>query len=267
MSLIKLLFIGDVVGDNGLDFLVKHLPELKHKYQYDSLVVNAENVWNGKGLNESEAKILFNAGANVLTTGNHIWDNWKSRPLLATNDKVLRPLNYPSGNPGKGYTYFVSKDNVEICVLQLQGRTYMQSIDCPFHAADYALRAIRERTQNIIVDIHAESTAEKIALANYLDGRVSAIFGTHTHVQTADAQIMPKGTGYISDVGMTGPYDSVLGMKTDIAIKRFTLQTAHKYELAEADFKIAGCFVMIDSYSGQTLNIESFMFPSFVRNV
>jgi metallophosphoesterase (TIGR00282 family) len=263
---IKLLFIGDVVGKQGLKFLLENFENIKSKYQPNLIVVNGENTDDGKGINEEQSNDLFNAGVNVITTGNHIWDNWKSRPLLAKNDYVLRPFNYPPGNVGKGFKIF-NIGKIPVAILQLQGRTFMQTIDCPFRAADIALKMINERTNVVIVDFHADATAEKIAMGWHLDGRASCVLGTHTHIQTADASILEQGTAYISDVGMTGPYNSVVGMRKDIALKRLILQTAHKYEMAEGDMKIAGAFVEIDSETGQAMKIESFMYPKFVNSV
>lgn len=264
MENVKILFIGDVVGEISLHELKEKLPRLIQKYGIDFTVVNGENIWEGKGLNEIEANMLFKAGADVITTGNHVWENWKSRPLLENNRKVLRPLNYPPENPGEGF-YIASKKGLKIAVLQLQGRTYMQPIDCPFNSADIALEEIRKETNIIIVDFHAEATAEKSALGWHLDGRVSAVIGTHTHIQTADASILPGGTAYLTDVGMTGPYDSVLGMKKEIALKRFQLQTAHKYEVAENDLRIACCIVSVDTATGHASGIKSFMEPEFEK--
>lgn len=264
---ISVVFIGDIVGEEALYFLVDNLNTIKSKYNPDFIVANGENVWNGKGINEQEANTLFNAGINVITTGNHIWENWKSRPLLAKESRVIRPINYPIGNPGYGYTIVPLGEDTEIAVIQLQGRTYMQAIDDPFSSVDVVLEKIQKRTNKIIVDFHAEATAEKIAMAWHLDGKVSSIFGTHTHVQTADAQILPGGTGYITDVGMTGPYDSVLGMDKNVALNRFKLGTAHKFELAKDDHKIAIAHVIIDSESGLTLSINSEVFPDFSKSV
>ncbi len=262
----NLLFIGDIVGDDALKFLVDNLGELKEKYKPDVMIANGENIWNGKGLNEQEANVLFDAGFSVITTGNHIWENWKSRPLLASNGNVLRPLNYPSGNPGKGYT-IIDIGDIKIGVIQLQGRTFMQSIDCPFKAAENAFKNIKKHTNNIFVDFHAEATAEKMAFAKNFDGEVTAIVGTHTHIPTADSQIMPKGTAYISDVGMTGPHDSVIGMDSQIAIRRYILQTAHKYEMATDDMKINGVSINFDEETGQAYSIEHFTFPKFINTI
>lgn len=263
---LSVLFLGDVVGENGLDFVIENLQMLIDKYNANYIVVNGENVWQGKGINETEANALFDAGVHVITTGNHIWENWKSRPLIASNNKVLRPLNYPSGNPGMGF-HITIDDKVEAAVVQLQGRTFMAHIDCPFKAADFAIKKISEKTNNIIVDFHADATAEKMAMGWYLDGKVSAVLGTHTHTPTADAQILPKGTAYITDVGMCGPHNSVIGMNKDVAIKRYILQTAHKYEVAEGDLKINGVNVKIDASTGQAMSIEHFTYPKFVNQL
>lgn len=264
---ISLIFVGDVVGEIGLDNLVENLPAIKEKHKANALVVNGENVWQGKGINEEEANKLFNVGVHVITTGNHIWENWKSRPLLAKDNRVIRPLNYPNGNAGFGFTTFKAENGEEVGVLQLQGRTFMQSIDCPFSTSDFAISKLKEKTNKIVVDFHAEATAEKQALGWHLDGKVSTILGTHTHVQTADAQILPQGTGYITDVGMTGPYDSVLGMDKNIALRRFQLQTAHKFQVAEKDLRIAYVHVMIDGETGQTISIKNYMLPDYSNTV
>jgi 2',3'-cyclic-nucleotide 2'-phosphodiesterase len=263
---IKLLFIGDIVGKQALSFLCENIEQLISKYSANLVVVNGENTDDGKGINEEQSEELFKHGVNVITTGNHIWDNWKSRPLLVKNDKILRPMNYPPGNPGRSFKV-LTMIGTDVAILQLQGRTYMQTIDCPFRAADNALKILADKSKIIIVDFHAEATAEKIAMGWHLDGRVSAVIGTHTHIQTADASILPEGTAYISDVGMTGPYNSVVGMRKDIALKRLLLQTAHKYEMADGDIKIAGVVAEIDSETGQAMKIESFMFPKFVNSV
>jgi metallophosphoesterase (TIGR00282 family) len=255
------LFIGDVVGHVGLREVLRTLDELKTRYTADVVIVNGENIVDGKGLSEVEAAQLTAAGVHCITTGNHIWENWKARPLLATNPNVLRPFNYPPENPGRGWTIVTLPDSRTIGVLQIQGRVYMQPIDDPFKAADNAIAKMSPRTKMILVDFHADASAEKIAMGWYLDGRVSAVLGTHTHVQTADATILPGGTAYISDTGMSGPYDSVLGMKKEIAIKRLMLQTAHKYEVAEKDLRVCGVHLVLDEDTGRALTIEPFAWP------
>ncbi len=257
-STLNLLFVGDVVGESALMHTAAALPQLIRDHSIDVVVVNGENVWDGKGINEQEAAVLFEAGTHVITTGNHIWENWKSRPLLSSNPRVIRPHNYPRENPGKGYCTITIEDGLLVSIVQLQGRVFMQSIDCPFRAADQLIPKLREQSPIIIVDFHADATAEKIAMGWHLDGRVSAVLGTHTHVQTNDASILPGKTAYISDVGMSGPYNSVVGMAKDIALKRLLLQTAHKYELAKGDYRVSGVVVRINADNGQAEHIESF---------
>lgn len=260
---LNILFIGDVVGNPGMKAVRDHLPIFIEKYEPDLVVINGENAADGKGITETESKQLFLYGADVITSGNHVWDNWKGKPLLSTNQKILRPLNYPPGNPGLGFCFHQIDDNLEVAVLNLQGRTFMQTIDCPFRAADFALGIIEQRTKIILVDFHAEATAEKIAMGWHLNGRVSAVVGTHTHIQTNDARILSEGTAYISDVGMTGPYDSVVGLKKDIALKRFMLQTPFKFEMAEKDSHLCGAFIKVDRVTSKSVAIESFIYPKW----
>lgn len=257
-STITVVFIGDVVGESALMHVAATIPVLQREHGADVIIVNGENVWDGKGINEQEASVLFDAGVHVITTGNHIWENWKSRPLLASNPKVLRPFNYPRENPGRGYVTVTVGEGIQVSVLQLQGRVYMQSIDCPFRAADYILPKIVETSPIVLVDFHADATAEKIAMGWHLDGRVSAVLGTHTHVQTNDARVLPQGTAYISDVGMSGPYNSVVGMVKEVALKRMILQTAHKYETAKGDYRVCGAVIRINADSGRALSIAPF---------
>ena len=261
----NVLFIGDVVGTSGLALVTKMLKSLNEKYEADFTIVNGENIAEGKSLTKKHAQELFDAGTHVITSGNHVWDRWDSRGLLAEDRRILRPANYPRENAGSGITIQTAKNGVRVGVLNLQGRTYMQTIDCPFKTSNWALEKILPETQVVIVDFHAEATAEKEAMGRYLDGKVSAVLGTHTHVQTADAQIFPQGTAYLTDVGMSGPYDSVVGMRTDIAIRRFIYQTPFKYEVAKDEVRIAGVALTIDIASGQALKIEPFMFPEFAK--
>ncbi len=262
---VRVLFIGDVVGTGALSMVSRMLPGLASKYRSDFIIVNGENIADGKSLQKKHAEELFNAGAKVITTGNHVWDRWDVRALLAEDRRIIRPANYPRENAGSGYAIGETKDGIKIGVVNLQGRTYMQTIDCPFRVSHWALDKVGEHTNIIIVDMHAEATAEKQTLARYLDGKVSAVLGTHTHVQTADAQILPNGTAYISDVGMSGPYESVIGMKVDVAIKRFVNQTPYKYEIAKDGIRISGVSIAIDVATGAAVEIEPFMFPNFDR--
>ena len=260
---LNILFIGDIVGAPGLELTTTLINNYVQKYHIDFCIANGENLVDGKGINEESAAKLFEIGIHVITGGNHLWDNWHARKLLAINRNVLRPLNYPSENAGNGYVVFDLGEKGKVGVLNLQGRVYMQPIDCPFKKADWALSKIHEQTKIVFVDMHAEATAEKMALGWYLDGRVSALVGTHTHIQTADARILPRGTAYITDVGMTGPYDSVIGLKKDIAIRRFLHQTPYKYEMASFDVRLCGVYVQVEVESGKALKFESFVFPAF----
>lgn len=261
MRTMNILFIGDLVGHVGMRELLRRLPSLKSEYSPDCIIVNGENIVDGKGLSDAEAKELFDAGVHCITTGNHIWENWKARPLLASNPLVLRPMNYPAENPGRGWTVVTLPGGRKVVVMQAQGRAYMQAIDCPFKAVDAALNKVALESKIIILDFHADASAEKIAMGWHCDGRASAVLGTHTHTQTNDGQILPKGTAFISDVGMTGPYDSVLGMNKDIALRRFLLQTAHKYEVAENDIRICGVHLVVDEATGMAQSITPFMSP------
>ena len=262
-----ILFIGDVVGQVGLQAVVNQLPILKQKYSADCIIVNGENIVDGKGLSEKEAEDLFAAGVHCITTGNHVWENWKSRPLLQSEPRVLRPLNYPAGNPGRGWSVITLPDMRKVGVVQIQGRVFMQPIDDPFAAVDDALNKLKTETKIVVVDFHADATAEAIAMGWHLDGRVSAVVGTHTHIQTADATILPEGTAYVTDVGMSGPYDSVIGMKKEVALKRMKLQTAHRYEVASGDVRVCGAHIIVDEDSGEALAIETFSTPPPRRSI
>jgi metallophosphoesterase (TIGR00282 family) len=262
---LNILFIGDIVGLEALGMVTRLLPGFKEKYSAEAAIVNGENIFDGKSLNKKQAEELFAAGANIITTGNHVWERWEARPLLKEEHRILRPLNYPRENGGYGFATFETPSGVKVGVLSIQGRVFLPQIDCPFKAADWAVETLLEQTPNIIVDFHAEATAEKQAMGFYLDGRVSAVLGTHTHVQTADERILPQGTAYITDVGMTGPYNSCVGLRTDIAIKRFMLATPHKYEIGQGDLKISGVVIEIDPTTGRAHRIERVTFPEFER--
>jgi len=264
MASLNILFIGDIIGKPGLDLVQTWLPSLIQKYKTDFVIANGENVSDGKGCTDKEGKILFGLGVHVITGGNHTWDKHQSQDYLKNEPRSLRPLNYPKGTYGNGYNISETK-NGKVAVLNLQGRTFMAAIDCPFRSTDWILPKIKAETNIIIIDFHAEATAEKNALIQYLDGKVTAVIGSHTHVQTADERIFPQGTGYITDVGMTGPYDSVIGMKTVAAVNRFIYQTPQKYETAVDDNHLSGVFLKVDKDSGKTIEIERILFPDFVK--
>ncbi len=259
---LTLLFVADVVGQPGCEILARLLPGMKKQYRADLVIANGENANNnGKGITEKIARRFFNLGVDIITGGNHTWENRKIAELFETEPRILRPANYPEGNPGKGYYILTLLDQTKVAVINLQGRTYMFPIRCPFRMADELIEEIRQETRLIIVDFHAEATAEKIALGWYLDGRVSAIIGTHTHVQTADERILPKGTAYITDAGMTGAHDSVIGMKINGAIERFIHQTPRKFDVANENLKFSGVVVSIDKLTGKALKIQRIFAP------
>lgn len=255
--------MGDIVGKPGVEMTTAIFKGLLEKHRIDFCIANGENLTDGKGMSEEDAKKVFELGVHVLTSGNHVWDRWDSRKVLGSNRNILRPLNYPRDNAGNGYVIYELADKAKIGVVNVQGRTYMQPLDDPFKSLDWALAKINEQTRVSIVDFHAEATAEKIAMGWYVDGRASALIGTHTHTPTADAKILPRGTAYITDVGMTGPYDSVIGMKKEQAIYRFLKQTPHKYETATNDVHFCAVVVEVDIETGKAAKIEQIIFPKF----
>ena len=257
---INVLFIGDIVGQPGLEIAAKLTPAIREKHKIDFCIANGENGCNGKGLTQKLARQYFTLGIDVITSGNHIWYNKDIYELLKTDPRIIRPLNYPDGNWGRGSTV-IEVGDVKVAVLNLQGRTFMYAIDCPFKRGISEVRRLSKQTNIIIVDFHAEATAEKIALAWYLEGKVSAVLGTHTHVPTADERILPQGTAYITDVGMTGPFDSVLGLTKEVAINRFIHQTPHRYKTAEHDLKLCAVVVRINKENGQATAIERLCLP------
>jgi metallophosphoesterase (TIGR00282 family) len=260
---LNILFIGDIVGKPGLEMASTILKSLLEKHRIDMCIANGENLTDGKGLSEEDAKKLFDLGVHVITSGNHVWDRWDSRKVLGGNRNILRPLNYPRENAGNGFVVYELEGKGKIGVLNVQGRTYMQPLDDPFKTVDWALGKINEQTKISILDFHAEATAEKIAMGWYVDGRVSALVGTHTHTPTADAKILPRSTAYITDVGMSGPYDSVIGMNKEQAIQRFLKQTPHKYETATNDVHLCAVVVEVEIETGRALRIEQVIFPKF----
>ncbi len=250
----NILCIGDVIGTVGCDFLRRHLSSYKRLKGVDAVIVNGENSADTNGITPSSADMLFNAGADLITTGNHCFQRKESYELYDSSLPVIRPANYPSDVPGRGVEV-LDLGKYQIAVVNLMGLVGMQEpLDCPYKTADRLLDTIREKV--IIVDFHAEATAEKRALAEYLDGRVTAVFGTHTHVLTADEQILPKGTGFITDIGMTGPINSVIGVKTEAAIKRMTTHMPVRLEYADGECMINGVLFEVDPSSGKTLSAE-----------
>jgi len=257
MAHITVLFFADVVGKPGRFILSEMCKSLRERYEADYVIANSENAAGGFGVTPEISRKIFTYGVNCQTSGNHIWDRIDILKYLDEEPRLLRPSNFPPGAPGQGF-YIDEASGVKIAVLNLMGRTYMKDLDCPFRAADRDLKIIRETTDVIIVDFHAEATSEKQAMAYYLDGRVSAVIGTHTHVQTADETIYPRGTAYISDVGMTGPHDSIIGMAVKPSLGRFLTGMPKRFTCASDDIKISGVVLTIDADSGRAEKIERF---------
>ncbi|MHB8764532.1 MAG: TIGR00282 family metallophosphoesterase [Deferrisomatales bacterium] len=250
----RILFLGDVVGEPGLAAL-RRLPSLSARLGADLVVANGENTANGLGITAKTAREMRSAGVQVVTTGNHVWDKKEFLGEIDALPWVIRPANYPPGAPGRGWCG-VEVGGVLVAVANLSGRIFMDPLDCPFRAADRVLGEIGARTRVVLVDFHAEATSEKRALGWHLDGRVTAVLGTHTHVATADAQVLPGGTGYITDVGMTGPRDSVIGVPREGAVTRFVSQLPARLGVAKTDAVLCGVLVEADPATGRCLGIE-----------
>ena len=254
-SIINILFLGDVVGQPGNRAVFFNLKNLIKKYNADFTVINGENSADGFGLLPAAADQFFQSGADVITTGNHVWQKAELYPYLDEKETVLRPANFPPGVPGHG-SCIVEKHGIKLAVVNLQGRENMSSIDCPFRAGREIVKKIRKETPLILVDFHAEVPSEKEALCCYLDGQISALVGTHTHVQTADERILKGGTAYITDVGMTGPEESVIGTVKEISMERSLTQMPLKMEIADLPAVLCGVLIKADAENGKALSIE-----------
>jgi len=248
---VLILAIGDIIGKPGRQAIQKLLPELKEQHSPDLVIANGENVAGGIGLTSITARELLEAGVNVITSGNHIWAHKEIIPYLDSEMPILRPLNYPPGVPGRGYII-----RGRAMVVNLMGRTFMGDLDCPFRTIDKLLAELKDKPPVIIVDFHAEATSEKMALGRYLDGRVSAVLGTHTHVGTIDAQILSGGTAYVTDIGMTGPMDSVIGDDAEAVIQRFLTAIPHRLSVGKGKIIFNAMLVEIDDNTGKALSIE-----------
>ncbi len=261
---LNVLFVGDIIGEPGYNLTKSLLPSFISKYKINFVIANAENISGGMGLLEKDAKDLLDLDIDVLTGGNHTMDKLQAHRYINQAEDVLRPMNYPRGAYGFGFgVYSVPGFECKVGVVNLQGRVFMKAIDCPFRSFDWGYEKIKEKTNIILVDFHAEATSEKIAFAWYADGRATAVFGTHTHVQTADNHLLPGGTAYITDIGMTGPYDSVIGMKKEQSIKRFVYATPQKHQVAEDDLRFAAVHCEIDTETGKALSINRIFYPEF----
>jgi hypothetical protein len=243
---LKVFAIGDIVGRAGRDYLKGRMQGIVDQHRIDLVIANGENAAGGKSITPNVAKELFDMGVRVITTGNHVWDSKEIMTMLDAEPALLRPANYPNRAVGHGYCV-VSVRGYNVCVINLQGRTFMPAIDCPFMVFDGIYNEVKDRVSAIIVDLHAEATSEKRAFGWYVDGRASAVFGTHTHVQTADEEILTAGTGYITDIGMTGPFDSVIGMEKRSSIERFLSQTRVKFDVASENVKLNGIIIEINA--------------------
>jgi len=256
----NILFIGDVVGAPGRRALEELLPRLVDRHFIDLVIANGENAAGGLGITPLVADQLLGYGIDVLTSGNHIWKHKEILPYLEATDRLVRPANYPPETPGQGLSLVETAAGEKAAVLNLEGRVFMSPLECPFRTVDRLLASIPPQVKVIIVDIHAEATSEKQAMGWHLDGRVSAVVGTHTHVQTADERILPGGTGYISDAGMTGPVDSVIGMKKEIILERFLSQLPQPFKVATQNIQLQGVILKIDA-QGRCQEISRLLLP------
>ena len=252
----KLLFIGDIVGEPGRKAIMKRLPALVAQHQIDIIIGNGENVAGGFGITPDLAEEMFDLGISAITLGNHAWDKKEIIPFMEKEPRLLRPANYPDGVPGRGTLLINIPGQEPVGLIQVMGRAFMPTLDCPFRVAEREVSSLRQMAKTVIVDMHAETTSEKMAMGHFLDGTVSAVLGTHTHVQTADETILTKGTAYITDVGMTGPIHSVIGMKKDMVITKFLTQLPRRFEVASGPAVFSAALLKIDSTTGHAIEIQ-----------
>lgn len=257
----RLLFVGDVMGKPGRRALRALLPRLVDQKRADYVVVNVENAAGGYGVNPEVLAEFADLPIDCYTTGNHVWDKKEGIEILDREPRLLRPANYPEGNPGKGLYLGETAAGIPVATINLEGRVFMHHLESPFAVADRLLAGIAGKAKVVLVDFHADATSEKQAMGFYLDGRVSAVLGTHTHVPTADDRVLPQGTAFLTDVGMTGPYESIIGMRVDKVLKRFLLQTPSSFEVAKRDVRLAAAVVDIDESTGKARAIERLLVP------
>ncbi len=251
----NILFIGDIVGRPGRLALTSRLDRLVDLHHVDLVVANGENAAAGFGLTVDIARDFLSLGINVITSGNHIWDKKEILGYLDRQERLLRPANYPGDVPGRGCGIFTTSAGIKVGVINLEGRVFMSNLECPFRCADRLVAELRQHTPIILVDFHAEATSEKVALGHYLDGRVSAVVGTHTHIQTADEQILSGGTGYLTDAGMTGSSDAVIGIRKELAIEKFLTQLPVRFEVAKKDPVLCGVLFTVDEETGRATGV------------
>jgi metallophosphoesterase (TIGR00282 family) len=255
----RILFIGDIVGTPGMTIVRRAVPVLVQQERLDLVVANAENAAGGSGLTPSLYRKLRNSGVDLITLGDHVYKKMEIGPTMQAEERVCKPANFPPEAPGKEFAFALARNGVAVAAFCVLGRTFMRACDCPFHAADRVLKALEGKTRIILVDVHAEATADKYLLGHHLKGRVSAVLGTHTHVPTADEQILPGGTAFISDVGMTGPYESILGRRIDRVLPTTVTFVPSSFEVAEGDPRLGGAIVDVDETTGQATAIRRFM--------
>jgi metallophosphoesterase (TIGR00282 family) len=257
----RLLFIGDIVGRPGRRAIFNLLEQIIKSYEIDFIIANGENAAGGMGITPAIASEILDKGVDVLTSGNHIWAKKEIIPFLNEEERILRPANYPGKVPGRGIGVYRARGGEKIGVLNLEGRVFMKNLDCPFRTGEREIESLSKETKIIIVDFHAEATSEKVAMGWFLNGKVSAVIGTHTHVQTCDEKVLDEGTAYITDVGMTGPLASVIGIRTQIAIDRLLTQIPWKFDVATDDVELQGVIVDIDSDTGKSISIKRLKIP------
>lgn len=252
----RLLMIGDIVGRPGRRAVKQNLPDLLGDKKIDLVIANGENAAGGNGITREVAREILSCGVDVITMGNHVWNQKESYTYIEKESRIIRPGNYPPGTPGRGAGIFKAKNGIDVGVVNISGRVFMQELDCPFRKADELVNGLKGKADIVLVDFHAEASSEKMAMGWYLDGRVSAVCGTHTHVQTADERVLPGGTAYISDVGMTGPADSVIGVKKELVIEKFITQMPRRFEVAEGLFQFNAAIIEIDPLTARAVHIE-----------
>jgi len=257
----NILMVGDVFGESGRAAIAKHLPRLRQQHAIDFCVVNIENAANGFGVTPLIARQALEQGADVLTSGNHIWDKKEIVEYISKENLLLRPANFPAGTPGSGHITLKAGPH-RVAVLNLMGRVFMNPIDCPFRKADELVPELRKETPIILVDMHAEATSESVAMGWHLDGRVSAVVGTHRHVQTADERVLPGGTAYITDLGMTGPTDGVIGVDRELILQRFMNQMPVRFEPAKGPAALHGVVIVVDPETGRASDIRRLRIPA-----
>jgi len=252
----KVLYIGDIMGEPGRRAVARSVPRLVSQRKIDVVIGNGENVAGGFGITPELAEELFGMGLSAITTGNHAWDKKEILDYFPRERRLLRPANYPENVPGQGSVVIETKSGEGLAVLQLMGRVYMPTLDCPFQVAKREMAKLRTRVAAVLVDMHAEATSEKMAMGHYLDGEATAVVGTHTHVQTADEQILPRGTAYLTDIGMTGPLHGVIGVKKELAIEKFLTGMPRRFEVASGPTVFCAALIDLDARIGKALSIE-----------